>query len=89
MKKVIVILANYADDGASHGFIHPIPWDSAETRREMNTIISVYDLNRDILPGKSTPLIIHHACGLGDWARELEAREETTLKRTASMIEWW
>jgi hypothetical protein len=76
-------------DGASHGFIHPTPWDSTETKREMNTIISVYGLNRDILPGQSTPLIIHHACGLGDWARELEAREGITLKRTASMIEWW
>lgn len=77
------------DEGASHGLIHPTPWDSAETRRETNTIISVYGLKRDILPGKSTPLIIHHACGLGDWARELEAREGITLKRTASMIEWW
>ncbi len=77
------------DDGASHGFIHPTPWDSTETKREMNTIISAYGLNWDILPGQSTPLIIHHACGLGDWARELEAREGITLKRTASMIEWW
>jgi hypothetical protein len=76
-------------DGASHGFIHPTAWDSTETEREINTIISVYGLNRDILPKQSTPLIIHHACGLGDWVRELEKREGITLKRTASIIEWW
>jgi hypothetical protein len=78
-----------AADGASHGFIHPTPWDSAETAREMNTIISVLGLERDILPRMSTPLIIHHACGLADWAREIEAREHIELKRGASIIEWW
>lgn len=77
------------EDGASHGFIHPTPWDSMETEREMNTIITVYGLNRDILPKVSIPLIIHHACGLGDWVRELELREGITLKRRASIIEWW
>ena len=76
-------------DGASHGFIHPTPWDSIETEREINTIIFAYGLNRDILPKLSTPLIIHHACGLGDWVRELEMREGITLKRAASIIEWW
>jgi hypothetical protein len=76
-------------DGASHGFIHPTPWDSTETDREMNTIISVYSLNRDILPKLSTPLIVHHACGLGDWAREVEMKERIKLKRAASIIEWW
>ena len=76
-------------DGASHGFIHPTPWDSTETEREMNSIIFAYGLNRDILPKLSTPLIIHHACGLGNWARELEGREGITLKRAASIIEWW
>ena len=76
-------------DGASHGFIHPTPWDSMETEREMNAIIFAYGLNRDILPKLSTPLIIHHACGLGDWARELEMRENITLNRAASIIEWW
>ena len=76
-------------DGASHGFIHPTPWDTTETEREMSSIIFAYSLNRDILPKDSTPLIIHHACGLADWARELEMREVLTLKRRASIIEWW
>ena len=76
-------------EGASHGFIHPTPWDSIETEREINTIIPVYGLERDVLPEVSTPLIIHHACGLGNWVRELEIKEKITLRRTASVIEWW
>jgi len=76
-------------DGASHGFIHPTPWDSTETVREMSSIILAYGLNRDILPMHSIPLIIHHASGLADWVRELETREGLTLKRRASIIEWW
>jgi hypothetical protein len=76
-------------EGASHGFIHPTPWDSTETEREMSSIIFAYGLNRDILPRHSIPLIIHHACGLADWVRELEMREGITLKRRASIIEWW
>jgi hypothetical protein len=76
-------------DGASHGFIHPTPWDSTETEREMSSIIFAYGLNRDILPKVSIPLIIHHACGLADWVRELEMREGITLNRRASIIEWW
>ena len=76
-------------DGASHGFIHPTPWDSAETVREMSSVILAYGLNRDILPRRSIPLIIHHASGLADWVRELETREGLTLKRRASIIEWW
>jgi radical SAM superfamily enzyme YgiQ (UPF0313 family) len=76
-------------DGASHGFIHPTPWDTMETEREVSSIIFAYGLNRDILPEYSTPLIIHHACGLADWVRELEMREGITLKRRASIIEWW
>jgi hypothetical protein len=76
-------------DGASHGFIHPTPWDSTETEREMNSIIFAYGLYRDILPRHSIPLIIHHACGLADWVRELETREGIALKRRASIIEWW
>ena len=76
-------------DGASHGFIHPTPWDSTETNREMSSVILAYGLNRDILPRHSIPLIIHHACGLADWVRELETREGLTLKRRASIIEWW
>jgi len=76
-------------DGASHGLIHPTPWDSTETKREMTSIIFAYGLNWDILPKLSTPLIIHHACGLADWVRELETREGITLNRRASIIEWW
>jgi hypothetical protein len=76
-------------DGANHGFIHPTPWDSTETMREMDSIILAYGLNRDILPRHSIPLIIHHACSLADWVRELETREGLTLKRRASIIEWW
>ena len=77
------------EDGATHGFIHPTPWDTPETRREMNAVIFAYGLNQDILPNQSTPLIIHHASALGDWARELERREGITLKRNGSIIEWW
>ncbi|MFC1921549.1 hypothetical protein ACFLYQ_07485, partial [Chloroflexota bacterium] len=77
------------EDGASHGFIYPTLWDSTDTERETNTNITVYGLNRDILPKASSPLIIHHACGLGDWVRELELREEITLNRRATIIEWW
>jgi hypothetical protein len=55
----------------------------------MNSVIFAYGLGRDILPLKSVPLIIHHACGLGDWVRELEMREGITLERAASIIEWW
>ena len=76
-------------DGASHGFIHPTPWDSTKTKLEMTSVIFAYGINQDILPRHSTPLIIHHACGLADWIRELETREGLTLKRRASIIEWW
>jgi hypothetical protein len=76
-------------DGASHGFIHPTPWDSTKTNREMSSVILAYGLNWDILPKHSIPLIIHHASGLADWIRELETREGLTLKRRASIIEWW
>jgi hypothetical protein len=76
-------------EGANHGFIHPTPWDSADTDRELNTNIFAYDLGRDILPAASVPLIIHHACALGNWVRELEVREGLVLNRRGSIIEWW
>ncbi len=76
-------------EGANHGFIHPTPWDSADTNRELNTNIFVYDLGRDVLPATSVPLIIHHACALGNWVRELEVREGLVLNRRGSIIEWW
>jgi hypothetical protein len=76
-------------DGASHGFMHPTPWDSTETERETGSVIFACGLNRDILPRLSIPLIIHHACGLADWIRELERAEGIALKRRGSIIEWW
>jgi len=76
-------------DGAIHGFIHPTPWDTSETKREMYRNIAIYGLDGDILPSTSVPLIIHHACWLADWARELEAKENIKLNRDGSLIEWW
>jgi hypothetical protein len=76
-------------DGAVHGFIHPTPWDSVDTEKEMNRNILMYALSTDVLPTKSTPLIIHHACALGDWIREWELRQDINLNRRGSIIEWW
>ncbi len=77
------------DEGANHGFIHPTPWDDAETTREMNTNIFLYRFSEDILPGHSTPLIIHHASHLGDWIRQIEAASAIRFSRAATWIEWW
>ena len=76
-------------DGAIHGFIYPTPWDTSDTKREMYRNISIYGLDRDILPSTSVPLIIHHACWLADWIRELEMKEGIKLNRDGSLIEWW
>jgi hypothetical protein len=76
-------------DGAIHGFIHPTPWDSADTKREMYRNIAIYGLDRDVLPSTSVPLIIHHASWLADWTRELELKEGIKLNRNGSLIEWW
>jgi len=76
-------------DGAVHGFIHPTPWDSPDTKREMYRIIFAHGLEQDILPSNSVPLIIHHASWLSDWIRELEEREGIRLGRAGSLIEWW
>ena len=77
------------EQGALHGFIHPTPWDrdgiSAATRQN----IAIYNLNADILPPHSTPLIIHHASCLGRWIREIEVREGVRFKRYGSVIGWW
>jgi len=51
--------------------------------------MSIYGLPNDILPPHSTPLIIHHASGLGDWIREIEQREGLWFKRFGSIIGWW
>lgn len=76
-------------EGANHGFIHPTPWDSKESAAEIQKNISLYGLQNDILPPHSTPLIIHHASGLGDWIREIERREGLWFKRCGSIIGWW
>jgi hypothetical protein len=74
---------------ANHGFIHPTPWDTKETATTIQKNISLYSLQNDILPPHSTPLIIHHASGLGDWIREIEHREGLWFKRSGSIIGWW
>jgi hypothetical protein len=76
-------------EGAIHGFIHPTPWDSNDTSMNTQRNIAIYGLERDILPPHSTPLIIHHACALGDWIREVEDREGIKYKRHGSIIGWW
>jgi hypothetical protein len=77
------------DEGAIHGFIHPTPWDSEETSASIERIMIEWNLPSDILPAKSIPLIIHHASGLGDWAREVETREVVQFNRSGSIIGWW
>jgi hypothetical protein len=76
-------------DGAIHGFIHPTPWDTEETWGNIQTVIKREGLAADILPEHSTPLIIHHASGLGEWIRKVETREEIRYRRLGSIIEWW
>jgi hypothetical protein len=76
-------------EGAVHGFIHPTPWDTAETESNNSRTIALYGLLNDILPDRSVPLIIHHASALGDWAREIEKRETIQFKREGSTIGWW
>lgn len=77
------------NEGANHGFIHPTAWDSKETEASIQKTIYLYGLQNDILPPHSTPLIIHHASGLGDWIREIEHREKLWFKRFGSIIGWW
>lgn len=76
-------------EGAIHGFIHPTPWDNGDTKRELYKNIYIYDLERDILPSASIPLVIHHASWLADWIRELEKRENLKINRSGPLIEWW
>jgi hypothetical protein len=76
-------------EGAIHGFIHPTAWDTRETSAIIQKNIYLYGLQNDILPPHSTPLIIHHASGLGDWVREIERREALWFKRIGSIIGWW
>lgn len=76
-------------EGANHGFIHPTAWDSKASAAEIQKTIYLYGLQNDILPPHSTPLIIHHASGLGDWIRAIEGREGLCFKRYGSIIGWW
>ena len=76
-------------EGAIHGFIHPTPWDTKEITARFQQTMCLYGLLNDILPPHSTPLIIHHASGLGDWIREIERREGIFFKRYGSIIGWW
>lgn len=76
-------------DGSVHGFIHPTPWDTEETMMNMEKVFMIYGLRDDVLPDNSVPLIIHHGCPLGEWAREIEQREGLQFSRNGSIIEWW
>jgi len=76
-------------EGAVHGFIHPTPWDTEETEANNREVFNLYGLPFDILPEHSVPLIIHHASALGDWIREIEAREDLRFKREGTVIGWW
>jgi hypothetical protein len=76
-------------EGAIHGFIHPTPWDTGDTAANTQKVISLYGLQNDILPPHSTPLIIHHASGLGHWIREIERIEDLRFKRLSSIVGWW
>ena len=77
------------EDGANHGFIHPTPWDNSLSQHNINTIVSRYNLAQDILPNHSTPLIIHHASTLADWARQIELEHDIKFSRHGSTIGWW
>ncbi len=76
-------------EGAIHGFIHPTPWDTAESWANTQKTISIHGLNNDILPAHSTPLIIHHASALGDWIRMVEDKTGIQFPRYGSVIGWW
>jgi hypothetical protein len=76
-------------DGGNHGFIHPTPWDTPESAAVMEQMAKQHGLPFDIFPAHSTPLIIHHGSGLGEWIRELEKQTGTTFKRNGTIIEWW
>ncbi len=76
-------------EGGNHGFIHPTPWDTPATESELGRVIAGRDLAADILPDHSTPLIIHHASGLGDWIRTIETREQVRLPRIGAIVAWW
>jgi hypothetical protein len=55
------------NEGATHGFIHPAPWDADDTAAEIERNIGIYQFFDDILPEHGILFIIHHASYLGDW----------------------
>ena len=77
------------DEGATHGFIRPTPWDDSETLQEIDRNIFLHRFFEDLLPEHSTPLIIHHASYLGDWIRQIESKTSITFSRKGTWIEWW
>lgn len=76
-------------EGGNHGFIHPTPWDTPETEAALGRVIETHGLAADILPNHSTPLIIQHASGLGDWIRAIETRERVRFARIGAIVAWW
>ena len=78
-----------SEEGAIHGFIHPTAWDTKEITARIQQTLYIHGLLNDIVPPHSTPLIIHHASGLGDWIREIERREGIFFKRYGPIIGWW
>jgi hypothetical protein len=76
-------------EGAIHGFIHPTAWDTPEITAGIQRSLYLYGLPNDILPPHSTPLIIHHASGLGEWIRQIEEKEGIWFRRYGSIIGWW
>jgi hypothetical protein len=76
-------------EGGNHGFIHPTPWDTPQTAANLRRRFAKYDLPSDILPRHSTPLIIHHASGLGNWIRTIEEKEGVRFERHGAIIAWW
>jgi hypothetical protein len=77
------------NEGGHHGFIHPTPWDTPEIAARMEALVKKHDLAADIFPTHSTPLIIHHGSGLGEWIRQLEQHTGIPFKRSGAIIGWW
>lgn len=90
LKRLFPFQWGYArQDGGNHGLIHPTPWDTPQNAAGMEALISAHHLAADILPAHSTPLIIHHGSGLGEWIRRLEKHTGNLFHRSGGIIEWW
>lgn len=77
------------DEGSSHGFIHPTPWDDNTTQAEILSVIGAYGIFFDVLPKASTPLLIHHGSPLGEWIRRIEEDHGISFRRGLNDIKWW